>query len=244
MQVQRQRYFLQGFLSDFRVGLKEIDSMQTKFKRLAGVLVLAMGMGSQVTASAGTVETLFDNLSQSTNNATTLNGPDDWAASLFSTGIICSSGCELGDITLSLQANNGVLNDLSGLSVSIYDAAPNQPGASIIGTMSNPGSIGVVFQDIVFQPIGSIELADNTDYWVQLTQTPATSNPVAWEHTPWLDGEGIWSIGIFDGALLPNNSYIMKVEATPLSAVPIPPAFWLMGSALLGLVFQGRREEV
>jgi len=213
--------------------------MQTTFKQLAGIVVLAMG--SQTIANASTVE-LFNNLDQSTIQAINLSS-GQWAASQFSTAGLCPTGCALGDITLSLTAINTTAISTSNFSLSIYTDIGGAPGSALTGeftTLSSSVS-NFGYNDYTFQPDDTMNLADNTLYWVRLTSSTPSPLQISWELVPTSPGDKR-SYNIFGTPVFNDTAHIMSVEATP-SAVPLPGAFWLMGSALVGLFMQGRRRR-
>ena len=253
--------------------------MQTKLKRLAAILALAIG--GPATASATTTY-YYDNIATANYGIfeflTIKNG--NYAATQFNTSDLrtepytnaqnfsspvtitgggspatCGTlGCLLGKITLNIKANgpdipSGSPND--NFHLSVHSDSGNTVGTTLTLTESRPidnpaGSIasGTSFSLYEFMPSVDIVLQDATDYWLELTNT-------------WTGGLGIdWQLGSQAGGMIENNAFgfpingstvtlAMKFEATPIvSAVPIPGALWLMGSALIGFVGWGRRLAV
>lgn len=212
--------------------------MNTRKSRLA--LTLALTVGGSVTASASTV--LFDNLAEFSAGSTEL-AADGWIANKFSTGSSCPSGCELEKVTLKLNTTDFIgLFDTSGFEVEITSDGGTVPGASVIGgALMNPSSIFGGGEEVMFTPNVATILQDG-DYWVRISSTrPSGSTPeLAWEYA--FSGAGSWAS--FDGAFLATGDvgpFLMGVEVTP---VPVPAAFWLMGTALAGLAMRAKRKAV
>lgn len=227
--------------------------MQTKFKRLAGAMVLAMGgLAAQSASAAILIDTT---LTPSGMIAPLTLDNGDWAASLFSTGNggVCAGGCTLDTITLRIGSADlgGTLYPKSKLELSVFSNVGNALGA-FITTLSNPAS-NLTYHDAPYDAAdipgiqtyafmsAPVALADNTSYWVKLTGL--NDDPMLnWDRV--YGGESLQPFGL-------NHMYssvqglAMKVEVTPgVSAVPIPGAVWLMGSALVGFVGWGRRLQV
>ena len=72
--------------------------------------------------------------------------------------------------------------------------------------------------------------------WGVDTPTPPAWNPV------WDAGNNTITIDVTDGFTIPNG-YDIWAKFNIVSAVPIPPALWLFGTGMLGLVGVARRKK-
>jgi len=231
--------------------------MKTKLKRLTGILILAMGGLATVNASSAVLVDTTGNPQNTGFSSLTLNN-DDWGAGMFSTGSSCGSlGCNLGIVTLrmstSLPGSNltTALTDYSNFELSIYS---DNGGTSVGGTaLTNQGDIHNPVGPIVnsapgqlyeFAPTKNILLQDNTSYWVRLFGNASGSVLPTWDVVTSVSSSAPMEFSL--GGLLgyPPFSLSMRVEASAISAVPLPGAVWLMGSALVGFVGWGRRLRV
>ncbi len=225
--------------------------MQTKFKRLAGILVLAIG---GLAAGSASSAVLYDNSGSpiDTGYPTSFFFSDgNWGATQLSIGSsTCGPlGCTLDKISLRLgsSTSTNVASDFSNFDLSIY----NDNGSGAIGTaytslgdISNP--VGPIVASPTsfyeFEPTTGVTLYDDTSYWVKLSGHSGSSPFIKWDIVS--GGTLQFAFGMEAPPNL-SHSFVMKVEATPvLSAVPIPGAVWLMGSALIGFVGWGRRLQV
>ncbi|MCB1751529.1 MAG: hypothetical protein KDI74_07375 [Gammaproteobacteria bacterium] len=136
--------------------------MQTKFKRLATALILAVG--GPATASAASV-TLYDNTSILTPDSgltSFTTSTNYWGSNQFSTGTLCPLGCTLGTITLRLNVGGGQPGDLligpDKFYLSIYSNS-NTPFLDIFGTVLSPVSTGTALtaNGDISNPVGPIE---------------------------------------------------------------------------------------
>jgi hypothetical protein len=213
------------------------------YKQLGYILALAIG-STTANATVDLVNTLSGDSSGGRFNFPV--GVDDrWAASQFSTGSSCPSGCTLGDVTLFLDsddnAGSGHGPDPEGhITVEILADTSGTPGASI-ATLGNPEFIVFTVFENIFTAPSNITLADNTNYWVKITSDGGTADDVSWIYpgsgngSP---GKWVFKAGVFgtlegDGTDGTHSAGMMRVEA--VSNVPVPSAFWLLGTALLGL---------
>lgn len=201
--------------------------------------ILAFALASTTVANASV--DLYNNLSGEGSSIGASPLPSGWVANQFSTGAHCPNGCELGNVTLFLFAED---EDFEGLpttdyTVEITSDAGNAPGVSIIATLNNPFEFLDGTHETVFTASPGVMLNHNTNYWVKLTSTD-DALPLEWAYAPgsgkWAYGYESWVDGFGDDA-----PHMMRVEVTP-SAVPIPSALWLMSSAMLGLVARTRRN--
>lgn len=229
--------------------------MQTKFKQLAGVLVLAMGGLAAGNASA---VTLVDTTGLPGIGYQEFSAGESLAA-LFSTGSSCPLGCTLGTISLRLTIQNGedpLGPSFSNFKLSIYsNTGGNEVGSLLTSTgdILNPGT-DISFSNPSYTayeftptPTANIPLENNSSYWVALTNYSDTV--LRWETV----GVGTRRQSLFEGdgfnivpvnSLFGGHSFSVEATAAAPSAVPIPGAVWLMGSALVGFVGWGRRLQV
>lgn len=209
-------------------------------KQLGWILTIALG--STTAAYAQAVE--IHNTLNVPNNSGTSPLPPGWIANQFSTGAFCPNGCELGDITLHLLAGNDVGDDTptTGFTLVLTDDGGNQPGASILATLQNPSSFLSGSHDAIFTPQQETILDHDTFYWVKFSATSGADD-IEWFISS--DNSSSSSKSALDNGsgLNPFDTfpYKMKVEALPAN-VPVPAAFGLLGSALLGLVTCRRRK--
>ncbi|MCB1759961.1 MAG: hypothetical protein KDI68_09320 [Gammaproteobacteria bacterium] len=235
--------------------------MQRKLKRLTGIIALAIGGLASGNASS---MVLFSNTSYETgqSNSFLFSTVGDWAASRFSVSSGCGTsgpGCLLGSVFLPLSTdpdNPGSLSvPTSNFTVSIHSDV-DAPGfiGSVGTTLTNGASLTTAATEIVYQPQDShalyefvapadVQLYDD-DYWIKITSNSTDPVKLTWDSV--FGGARQYAIsgGTFGPAGGVNStSYGMIIEGE-LSAVPIPGAVWLMGSALIGFVGWGRRVKV
>lgn len=210
--------------------------------------VLALTLGGAVAANA---TVLYDNLPanpQAIDSGLGLAG-DGFIANQFSTGSLCPTGCTLGNITLNLTSQDGTT---AGYQLQILRDAGNTPGAAF-ANLSNPaGGFSTDFNNNVFAPIGTVGLAANTKYWVELTSTNNSGALTSWDYiggaqqvVPNQPSLAFYQAGFAQGSTSSIN-FLMRVEATPVlgaTPTPIPGAVWMMGSALVGLMTSWRRKS-
>jgi hypothetical protein len=211
--------------------------------------VIALVLSSTSIANANII---FDNTSGGYVGGFTLNS-QSWAEDDFipTTAINnCTSQCVLNQISLSLSAVGA--NPVS-LGLEIRDSG-GSIGSLTMVTANNPGGSGLAANNLpetyeagtsLFTPTSTINLLAGGTYWVRLTNLDLTPAFEGGDQIQWAFNSSSGSFNVNDGGDLfsvPNNSLLMKIEATP-SAVPIPAAAWLMGSALLGLVSSWRRKK-
>ncbi len=232
--------------------------MKTNLKQVGYVMVLAAGLGVHTSASA-LIDPFYDNLSNFHDGLEILgadqNGSPDghWAAASFSNDSYCSPKCTLDSITLRLTPNAIPSNTTSQLSLSIYSSFDITTSASTGFFTGTPLSVPITTtaidvivdnpQDVTFTPDSAIELEDGMTYWAVLNSDESGLG-LNWRW--WYGDDSAVSEShflLFQGYVwsATDDDLAMRVTATPLSAVPIPGAFWLMGSALLGFVLKGRR---
>ncbi|MCB1851214.1 MAG: hypothetical protein KDI83_10645 [Gammaproteobacteria bacterium] len=135
-------------------------------------------------------------------------------------------------------------------SISNPTGSTSNPGSGLVvweePNLLYTGGSGNLYQFSVATP-ASILLENNTSYWVRLTAHGTAS--LRWDYA---FGSGLeynvgnsLNSGIGTSPIVPPYALTMRIEATPaVSAVPIPGAVWLMGSALVGFVGWGRRVRV
>lgn len=217
----------------------------TKKTRLACILAVTLGGVASVSASTVPLLPPLTSATYPTGErlAVSLN---DWNASRFSTGTsACIGGCYLSDITLAIHATeDDLFNPNLTLEVVSDSLGGTLPGDSTVATYNNTLTEilgGVGSGNHTFTPTSTTVLLENdTNYWVKLTKDPSAETEVAWENHPDSEGNFAWS---FSPSLAPftgeGNNFLMQVEVTP---VPIPAAFWLMGTALAGLAARAKRH--
>lgn len=240
--------------------------MQSKFKRLA--VILALAMSGPATVSASTL--YYDNISSLNygGDSSQTISPGRYAANQFSTSGLrtapagggapatCGTlGCLMGDITLVLRTNPAsslpAASIFDNFHLSVHYDNTNTMGSSVTPLVSRPianpnDTIDGTYSQYVFQPLTDILLMDGTKYWLKLTSnwTDGGTSKILWR-----DGTLAGGLEEYDAFGFPINvsgsALTMSFVATPqISAVPIPGAMWLMGSALIGFAGWGRRTAV
>ena len=144
----------------------------------------------------------------------------DWAAALNVGGI---DGWRLAD---TLQPDAGCSQNISGTS---------------FGFFCTGSEMGNLFYNVLGGSAASpITRSHNSNYDL-FSNVQSSYYWSATEYAPDTEGSA-WLFDIFDGTLLSNlktddwNHYAWAVYSGDVSAVPIPAAFWLFGSGLIGLV--------
>ncbi len=214
--------------------------MKKRIKQMCGAFVLTLGV-SGVQASVDV--TLVDTIDQVQNNGgiTLPIGFPGWAAAGFSTGSQCANGCTLGDVSLFLLGFDDNLIGHGPATAGNYklEILENDSGAlgSLVAEMIAPQFLSNISTANVFSSPGNVTLAANTDYWVKLTST-GNGEDVLW-YRAGTAGDSPW---IFDPGFIPpvsgtglSGSTPLQLKVEAVSNVPLPPAFLLMGSALMGL---------
>ncbi|MCP5407547.1 MAG: hypothetical protein H6968_02155 [Chromatiaceae bacterium] len=250
--------------------------MQTKYRQLAGILVLAIG---GLTTGSASSAVLYDNTGGGVSSAGGSNffNNNNWGATLFTASGCGALGCALDKITLRLATNNSLNINTGPLDFAKFDLSiwgdlsnPGSPPASTpipaalgtsgtalapsmsiynpTGATDNPSS-GLVEEGASgtskyyeFTPVSGVTLYDNFQYWVRLTGKGGDPS-ILWDLVAGGNRQFSFGAGGSSTPVIPD-SYVMKVEASSISAVPIPGAVWLMGSALVGFVGWGRRHQV
>lgn len=217
------------------------------YKQLGYILALAIG-SSAANATVDLVNTLNGDSSGGRFNfpVGATGNQARWAASQFSTGSLCPNGCTLGDVTLFMDSDDsngsGHGPDPDGhIVVEILADNSGTPG-SIIATLGNPEFIVDTVGENLFTAPDNITLASNTDYWVKIASDGGTADMVSWIYPgsgngapgKWQFQSGVFGILEGDGTNGTHSAGTMRVEATP-STIPVPSAFWLLGTALIGL---------
>lgn len=247
--------------------------MKTNLKRVVCAMVFATGLGVHATASAA-IDLFFDTLGDETlktgsyvdsplshveyyENADQLFGTQffpvgDWMASSFYNNDSHCTPCQLNAITLKLMPIGGSITDASKLSLSIYeDFSWDASGISGDYTGTPLGSMQSVTpvqrdntNEVIFTPTSNIFLENGPSYTALLESNETAGGQWDWMYgVPTSGADRQWFPGFVPVVDDPDYPYAMKVEASP-STVPIPGALWLMGSALLGFVLQGRRGKL
>ena len=213
-----------------------MNTMNT-YKKMS--LVLALGLSFSTAANSAI---LYNNLSDPINAEQGI--PPGWIADAFTTGAN-AGGYNLGNITLKLSGNTD--GSIQGIVLKLFsDTGSGVPGTTAVGhAYINPLSVTTTPNNNLFIPNAldaSLVLSPNTTYWARIDALAPGAANVNWAYT--LSGTGSWA---FDtGSLAVNGTegpFIMKVEANPISSVPVPAAVWLMGSGLIGLASSWRRKK-
>jgi hypothetical protein len=208
------------------------------YKQLGYILALAIG-SSAANASVDLVNTLTGNESGGRFNFPA-GFPDISVATQFSTSDICPQTCALGDVTLFLGSDdiNGIGHGpatAGSFTLEILADNSDAPGTSI-ATMINPTFIVETVANNIFTAPAGITLLDDTNYWLRLTSSGNSPEEVDWLYGS--GGPGNWQYqslaGLETSQTNPHSTGMMRIEAVP--EVPVPSAFWLLGTALIGLV--------
>lgn len=224
------------------------------YQKLGTIFALGLGFSAVANSSSSPI-VLYDNLSDHFNNAQGI--PPGWIANAFYTGPNIP-GYTLGDITLKLTGNTegniqGVVLQLFDTSGVFQNPEPNiqigAPGDPVGHAYVNPSTLTTTLRDNVFTPNAldaSLVLSPNTSYWVKLDASALNAANVDWAYSS--SGAGQWAFDTLGGdeyAAFHGDSgpFLMKVTATPISAIPIPGAAWLMGTGLIGLISSWRRKR-
>ncbi len=220
-------------------------------------LVFALGMSSVGVANAAV---LYDNLPADPNSYDSglgINGAGFYNANKFSTGILCPLGCTLGNVTLNLGATT---ESTAGFELRLVADAAGTPGATLF-TLSNPDTFTTSGDNNLFKPIGNFTLAASTSYWIELFNSSLNpSQIVSWDYmnSPAQNVQNQPHLITYKDNQLSgfhpiqdSPVFLMKVEASPIvgeispvAAVPIPGAIWMMGSVLIGLVSSWRKKAI
>ena len=208
-------------------------------KKVRNRLALLMALAFVSLTANATSVTLYDHTDDGdATNSVAL--PPGFAASSFTTGAFCPSGCVLGDVTLSMFITDAT--DESQVILELYTDAGTTFG-DLITTLSNPAEIGTTIENVVFKSQGQVDLAADTIYWLRLSADP-DADDVEWGLN--FGGGGSGNFHFDNGTALNgiDSPFMFKVEAEALavSDVPVPGAVWLMGTALAGLGIRRRRN--
>jgi len=236
----------------------------TKQQKLAAALSFMMAGADS--ALAQSID-LFNNFSQNFNSnygdGVTVSGTSEFAAVEFSTSTLCPNGCSLGTLDLNLSNDSGSAD----VNVAIYANSNNAPAGNALLTLQDPSAPVINQNPLIYGsaiqfgnnyftvPSGqSLTLANNTDYWVEVSLTSSTDNLYWWNiagATQTVAGEpNLALLSLGSGTPFSYSGYglQMDLKATPLlpvggtSAVPLPGAIWMMGTALIGLAASRRRK--
>jgi len=213
-----------------------------KYQKLGTVITLVLGSSAAANAAV-----LYNNLPEDANvfdNGLGISGVGFYGANKFSTGTLCPSGCTLGNITLNLSSNDG---STAGYQLQVIADAAGAPGATLT-SLNNPASFSTTGDNNLFTTTGTFNLAAGTDYWVKLISS-INGGPVYWNYNnsptqavPNQPAQIAYDAGFGFQQLSSGPAFLMKLEATPVSSVPVPGAIWMMGSALIGLVASWRKK--
>ena len=224
-----------------------------KYQKLGAILTIILG--GSTAATAANANSAYNNLPSNVQNVDANDlgiggGLGGFIANEFSTSTLCPSGCTLNNITLNLSSSSG---STGGFQLQIFTNVANKPGAAVF-TMNNPGSFSTDFNNNVFVPPGTFKLANNTNYWVELSNSNGNGDLLYWDSLSGAKQTGATNepnLGYFNiGGYSPAPSalnLLMNVQVTSIggagTAVPIPGALWMMGPALLGLAASWHRKS-
>lgn len=202
-----------------------------KHKQLGFMLALALG-----SSAASATVTLHDSLFRTADVGAAVS--PSTAASTFTTGSLCPTGCILGNVTLNMLIAETSTPD--NITLELYSDSGAAPG-SLLATLTNPTTILDSFADTIFTTQTQVALNSNSTYWLQLS---GTGDGGSWGRTYATNGPGSWfhDLGFFKLEGTGNSPFIYKVEAE-VSNVPLPASVWLMSTALAGLAVRGRRAS-
>jgi len=216
-----------------------------KFRSLFGAAILAL---ASLPVNAALITT-FDNRGDWKN---AFSGP-------FKTETFVDS---LQDIPESIRFDGGIVSAASSSTsgilnkVQVWNSTP-APSEMYVGKVGNGSSgsatITWTFPESTLEPIFGF-FADfyevkSLSVWVgnDRFEIPSNSNGQGLTTFGMLStvsfSEVIWGLGTGadnDAFLIDDFAY---VETAPVSAVPVPPALWLFGTGLLGLIGFGRRSK-
>ncbi len=210
------------------------------YQKMSLVLVLALGLGFSAAANSST--TLYDNLSSPISAEQGI--PPGWIADAFTTGPN-SAGYNLGNITLKLSGS--IEGSIQGIVLQLFsDSGAGVPGTTAIGhPYVDPLVVTSTPNNNVFTPNAldaSLVLSPNTTYWARLDALAIGAANVNWAYTA--SGAGLWAYDTLSfQANGSDGPFLMKVEANPIAAVPVPAAAWLMGGGLIGVAPSWRRKK-
>jgi hypothetical protein len=213
-----------------------------KYQKVGSIIALILGSSAAANAAV-----LYNNLPAdvtSYDSGLGISGAGFYDANKFSTSTLCPSGCTLGNITLNLSSND---SSTAGYQLQVVADATGRPGATLI-SLNNPANFSTTGDNNLFAPTGTFNLAAGTNYWVKLIDS-AQNGPVYWNYNN-APAQAVsnqpaqiaYDLGFGFQQPPSGLAFLMKVEATPLSSVPVPGAIWMMGSALIGLVASWRKK--
>lgn len=153
------------------------------------------------------------------NSANYLNFNDWRLPTMVDTGTPgCSGYAYTGtDCGFNVQTGTAATTLYSEMASLFYDTLANLAVYDTAGNLNSGWGL---------QNIGPFTSLQSGTYWSGLEYAPYTSNA-------WLFG---FNTGVQDNLGKYNNYFALAVRSGDVSAVPVPAAVWLMGSALLGLV--------
>jgi len=166
-----------------------------------------------------------------------------WVSDGFATGT-SALGYNLNSVQVLLD---GVYQNPSGFSISLYSQNGTQPGSSL-GTLSGPSNPSVA--GTYTYTASGITLTPSTDYWLVLADTSPELSGYLWDvtsSTSYTSSDG-WSINTArsyssgdQGTSWANIDSVIGEFAVNATVVPEPQSFALAAVALAALF--GRRRK-
>jgi len=175
------------------------------------------------------------------------------------TGSFTGGGSERGD-QITLAGTDRLVTDFlfgyQGLSVPVdatirirfYDneGVGGEPG-SLLYDSGQVGGLQIGINDFMLSGINVI-VPDTFTWTMFYDQTifgGGVNNVMVDPPTVGTSADFVWFRDFIDGSWIqaPFDDTVMRAQVIAISAVPLPPVFWLFGSGLVGLVGIARRKK-